>query len=105
MCEAIRTAYSVKEGTSYVRRINVELAPMSVEDFAKLQKERIGTYVCFQETYDPILYKQYHPAGNPESRLREQGHGFLTGPWKPVSATWGSEYSSASPITASRCWR
>jgi len=67
MCEAIRTAYSVKEGKNYVRRINVELAPMSVDDFRKLKAEKIGTYVCFQETYDPVLYKEYHPAGTPKA--------------------------------------
>lgn len=63
MCEAIRTAYAVREGNQYIRRINVELAPMSVEDFKMLKNEKIGTYVCFQETYDPILYGDYHPAG------------------------------------------
>ncbi|EKD31294.1 MAG: hypothetical protein ACD_77C00346G0001 [uncultured bacterium] len=64
MVEAIRTTYGVKEngGRDYIRRINVELAPMEVEDFAKLKAENIGTYVCFQETYDPILYGNFHPA-------------------------------------------
>ncbi len=63
MVEAIRTTYSVKEhgGRDYVRRINVELAPMEVEEFAKLKAEKIGTYVCFQETYDPLHYKEFHP--------------------------------------------
>jgi 2-iminoacetate synthase len=67
MVEAIRTAYSVKEGGNYIRRINLELAPMSVEDFVKLKNEKIGTYVCFQETYDQVLYKKYHPAGTPKA--------------------------------------
>lgn len=67
MCEAIRTTYAVREGNNYVRRINLELAPMPVEDFRKLKAEKIGTYVCFQETYDPVLYKEYHPAGTPKS--------------------------------------
>lgn len=75
MVEAIRTTYAAREheGRDYVRRINVELAPMEVEDFAKLKAEKIGTYVCFQETYDPILYKKFHPAdtkkGDYEYRL------------------------------------
>lgn len=75
MVEAIRTTYSVKEnsGRDYIRRINVELAPMEVEDFARLKAEKIGTYVCFQETYDPVLYKNFHPAdtkkGDYEYRL------------------------------------
>lgn len=67
MCEAIRTTYAVREGKNYVRRINLELAPLPVEDFRKLKQEKIGTYVCFQETYDPVLYKKYHPAGTPKA--------------------------------------
>src|SRR5574344_285909 len=67
MAEAIRRTYAARdEKGSSVRRINVELAPMSVEDFAKLKAEKIGTYVCFQETYDPILYKEFHPQNTPK---------------------------------------
>ncbi|MBQ9312978.1 MAG: [Bacteroidales bacterium] len=69
MCEAIRRTYSVREnnGRDYIRRINVELAPMEVEDFRMLHQEKIGTYVCFQETYDSELYKRFHPAGTPKA--------------------------------------
>jgi 2-iminoacetate synthase len=46
---------------------------MEIEDFAKLKAEKIGTFVCFQETYDPVLYKKFHPAdtkkGDYEYRL------------------------------------
>lgn len=63
MLDAIHTAYSVQAGNSSVRRINVELAPMSVSDFARLKQAKIGTYVCFQETYNPDLYREYHPSG------------------------------------------
>ena len=67
MVEAIRRCYAAKdEKGSTIRRINVELAPMSVEDFAKLKAEKIGTYVCFQETYDPVEYAKFHPAGTPK---------------------------------------
>jgi 2-iminoacetate synthase len=75
MVEAIRTTYAAREnsGRDYVRRINVELAPMETEDFARLKAEKIGTYVCFQETYDPLLYSDFHPAdtkkGDYEYRL------------------------------------
>ncbi len=62
--EAIRTAYKARAGTSTIRRINVEIAPLEKEGFAALKKEKIGTYVCFQETYDPVLYKKYHPVGS-----------------------------------------
>ena len=68
MVEAIRRTYAARdEKGSRIRRINVELAPMSVEDFAKLKAEHIGTYVCFQETYDPIEYAKFHPAGTPKA--------------------------------------
>jgi 2-iminoacetate synthase len=66
ICEAIRSVYAVDEKGNHVRRINVELAPMSIEDFRQLKQEKIGTYVCFQETYDPIAYKQYHPGNTPK---------------------------------------
>ncbi|NNM54348.1 MAG: [FeFe] hydrogenase H-cluster radical SAM maturase HydG [Spirochaetales bacterium] len=68
----IRAAYNVKEGKASIRRINVEIAPLSVEDFRKLAAEKIGTYICFQETYDPIQYKKYHlkgPKADYENRL------------------------------------
>ena len=69
MCEAIHRVYNVRENNNrdYVRRINIELAPMEVEDFQKLHKQKIGTYVCFQETYDDELYKRFHPAGTPKA--------------------------------------
>jgi len=62
--KALETIYSVKdEKGSSIRRINVELAPLSIENFRKLKSGNIGTYTCFQETYDPKLYKKYHPRG------------------------------------------
>jgi 2-iminoacetate synthase len=67
VCEAIRRIYSIHVGKDNIRRINVELAPMTVEELKQLSKEKIGTYVCFQETYDPVLYKEYHPEDTPKS--------------------------------------
>lgn len=69
MVEAIRRTYAVRRhgGRDYIRRINVELAPMEAADFARLGAEKIGTYVCFQETYDPELYPRFHPAGTPKA--------------------------------------
>jgi len=61
--EGIRAAYAVREGRSSVRRINVEIAPQTTDDFRKLAAEKIGTYICFQETYDPVQYRKYHLAG------------------------------------------
>lgn len=62
--EALETIYSVvDEKGSSIKRINVEIAPMSTDDFRRLRQGRIGTYTCFQETYDPELYAYYHQRG------------------------------------------
>lgn len=61
--EAIRVTYRARWGKSSIRRINVEIAPLDVEGFSRLAQEKIGTYACFQETYDPLAYKRYHPKG------------------------------------------
>ena len=63
-CEAIETAYSVKtEKGGEIRRINVEIAPLSVPDFSRLKKTGIGTYVLFQETYHHATYARMHTSG------------------------------------------
>jgi 2-iminoacetate synthase len=62
--EAIETAYAVKtEHGGEIRRINVEVAPLEVEEFKRLKKTGIGTYVLFQETYHHATYKTMHPSG------------------------------------------
>jgi 2-iminoacetate synthase len=62
--EAIATAYATKtEKGGEIRRINVEIAPLSTEDFKRLKATNIGTYVLFQETYHHETYKRMHPTG------------------------------------------
>jgi 2-iminoacetate synthase len=62
--EAIETAYSVKtEKGGDIRRINVEIAPLDVDEYKKLKKTRIGTVVLFQETYHHETYRIMHPSG------------------------------------------
>lgn len=61
---AIETAYATKTEKGEIRRINVEIAPLSVEDFRRLKAAQIGTYVLFQETYHRPTYKQVHPVGS-----------------------------------------
>jgi 2-iminoacetate synthase len=62
--EAIETAYAVKtEKGGEIRRINAEIAPLSVPDFRRLKETRIGTYVLFQETYHHETYRKMHPSG------------------------------------------
>ena len=62
--ESIKTAYDVKtENGGEIRRINAEIAPLSTEDFKKLKESEIGTYTCFQETYNRKQYAKLHPSG------------------------------------------
>lgn len=63
LLKVIETIYSVREGRGEIRRINVETAPMGVEEFKLLKQARIGTYVVFQETYHPDTYRYMHPTG------------------------------------------
>lgn len=61
--DAINAIYNAEVNGAKIRRINVEIAPLDVDDFRTLKTANIGTYTCFQETYDPELYKVYHPTG------------------------------------------
>ncbi len=62
--EAIETAYAVKtENGGEIRRINVEIAPLEVDEYKQLKKTGIGTVVLFQETYHHETYKTMHPSG------------------------------------------
>jgi len=62
--EAIETAYATKTKKSgEIRRINVEIAPLEVNEYKQLKKTGIGTVVLFQETYHHETYKIMHPSG------------------------------------------
>ncbi len=59
----VKTAYATKHGQGEIRRVNINAAPMEVEDYKKLKRVGIGTYQIFQETYHQETYKKYHPRG------------------------------------------
>ncbi len=59
---ALKTAYSVKT-TGEIRRINVEIPPLSTEEFKRLKEAKIGTFTMFQETYHKETYEKMHPSG------------------------------------------
>lgn len=61
--DAIASVYSVQVGRGQIRRLNVNLAPLPVEQFRLLKQANIGTYQLFQETYDREIYAQVHVAG------------------------------------------
>ena len=61
--ESIDTIYGIKHKNGAIRRVNVNIAATTVEDYAKLHKAGIGTYILFQETYNKESYEQLHPQG------------------------------------------
>jgi 2-iminoacetate synthase len=61
--KAVETVYSTRQGDASIRRVNVNCAPLTVDDFRRLKACRIGTYQCFQETYHVDTYRQMHPSG------------------------------------------
>jgi len=60
---AIETIYATREGKGEIRRVNTEIAPLTVEEFRRLKDSKIGTYVLFQETYHLGTYKKMHLSG------------------------------------------
>ena len=61
--ECIHTIYSIKHKNGAIRRVNVNIAATTVEDYRKLKEAGIGTYILFQETYHKESYEQLHPKG------------------------------------------
>ncbi|MDD3243676.1 MAG: [FeFe] hydrogenase H-cluster radical SAM maturase HydG [Eubacteriales bacterium] len=61
--ESIKTIYSIKHKNGAIRRVNVNIAATTVENYRKLKEAGIGTYVLFQETYHKASYEYLHPAG------------------------------------------
>ena len=61
--ECINTIYSIKHKNGAIRRVNVNIAATTVENYRKLKEAGIGTYILFQETYHKESYEQLHPAG------------------------------------------
>jgi 2-iminoacetate synthase len=60
---SIETIYGVHEGRGEIRRVNVNIAPLTVEEFRRLRAAKIGTYQLFQETYHLPTYKKMHLSG------------------------------------------
>ncbi len=61
--ECINTIYSVKHKNGAIRRVNVNIAATTVENYRKLKEAGIGTYILFQETYHKEGYETLHPTG------------------------------------------
>lgn len=61
--ECINTIYSIKHKNGAIRRVNVNIAATTVENYRKLKDAGIGTYILFQETYHKKSYEELHPTG------------------------------------------
>ena len=61
--ESIKTIYSIKHKNGAIRRVNVNIAATTVENYRKLKEAGIGTYILFQETYNKESYEKLHPTG------------------------------------------
>lgn len=69
--ESIKTIYSIKHKNGAIRRVNVNIASTTVENYRKLKEAGIGTYILFQETYHRPTYEYMHPAGPKSSYDRQ----------------------------------
>ncbi|GHT60816.1 [FeFe] hydrogenase H-cluster radical SAM maturase HydG [Endomicrobiia bacterium] len=79
---AVKAIYGADYEGSRIKRVNVNVAPMSIENFKKLKKSGIGTYQIFQETYHEATYRKLHVAGtkvDPDDRLDAIDNAFKAG--------------------------
>ena len=72
--DVIKTIYSVKEGKGDIRRVNVNIAATTVEDYRKLKEIGIGTYQLFQETYHRETYAKLHKGPKADFNRQLEAH-------------------------------
>ena len=80
--EAIRAIYVAQVGKNKIKRVNVNCAPLDVDEFKQLKASGIGTYQIFQETYHQETYLRMHPQGpksDPDNRIDEVDRAFRAG--------------------------
>ncbi|MDD5561827.1 MAG: [FeFe] hydrogenase H-cluster radical SAM maturase HydG [Candidatus Omnitrophica bacterium] len=80
--EAVKAIYAAAVGKNKIKRVNVNCAPLSVDDFKKLKASGIGTYQIFQESYHQETYLRMHPAGpksDPDNRIEAVDRAFKAG--------------------------
>ena len=79
---AVEAIYKASVGTHKIKRVNINCAPLQVNEFKKLKKSGIGTYQIFQETYHDETYRVMHPKGpksDPDARLSAVDKAFEAG--------------------------
>jgi 2-iminoacetate synthase len=80
--KSIDTIYSAKDGKNSIRRLNVNIAPLTIPEFKSLKQKDIGTYQMFQETYHEPTYKKVHlhgPKSDYKLRLSTIDNAFKAG--------------------------
>ncbi|MDP3041864.1 MAG: [FeFe] hydrogenase H-cluster radical SAM maturase HydG [Candidatus Omnitrophota bacterium] len=80
--EAIKVIYEAEVGKHKIKRINVNCAPLSIDEFKQLKASGIGTYQIFQETYHEQTYHRMHPKGpksDPDNRIDAVDRAFTAG--------------------------
>ena len=80
--EAVRAIYAAQVGKNKIKRVNVNCAPLSVDEFRQLKASGIGTYQIFQETYHQETYLCMHPKGpksDPDNRIDAVDRAFHAG--------------------------
>lgn len=81
ICDAIKAIYSVKRDDGEIRRVNVNIAATSVEDYRRIKERGIGTYQLFQESYHRATYESVHkgPKGDYSRQLFAMDRAFEAG--------------------------
>jgi len=80
--QAVKAIYAAETGKNKIKRVNVNCAPLSIDDFKKLKASGIGTYQVFQETYHQQTYLRMHPKGpksDPDNRIDAVDRAFKAG--------------------------
>jgi len=80
--KAVAAVYAVNVGPHRIKRVNINCAPLEIEEFRRLKQSGIGTYQLFQETYHDETYRMAHPWGpksDPDNRLHAVERAFAAG--------------------------
>ena len=81
--ESIKTIYGIKHKNGAIRRVNVNIAATTVDNYRKLKEAGIGTYILFQETYNKQSYEQLHPNGPKIKTMPTTRRQWIV-PWRAV---------------------
>jgi 2-iminoacetate synthase len=75
IADTVKKVYATTSGHGEIRRVNINAAPLDVEDYKIVKEAGIGTYQVFQETYHRATYSQYHPKNTPKGDYDYRLHG------------------------------